>query len=217
MKERSKISKTDTKELITLFQTETNSIGDNAFYSLVHLFRRDLLNFCEIRCKAFGHGPNVAEVIVTKTFEAYAKKGNFRFENAKGKNDYDSFLIYLFAIAKNTLTDYYRDQKREKLGLKYDGTEAIVTELPELPGNVDIEPQIKYKVLQSLPYAHRVIYLTYKSHERAGCNLPKHLHEKLRSHLNDISQVTIRTYKKVATDKINDALLIMNLTKTNNK
>ena len=216
MKDWKRLNNKTTKEIITLFQEGESPDKDDAFFVLVNRFKRDLLNFCEIRCKSFGQGPNVAECIVEKTFQAYATKGKFLFENGKGKNDDHSFLIYLNGIAKNKLTDFYRDQQKKEQGLHYDGSECIVTSLPALPDNAPMEAKVKYKVLKSLPYSHLVIYLTYKSYEKDGCNLPKKLLTELKNHLGGITQVTVRTYKKEAIDKINEALSVLSFTKSKN-
>lgn len=194
-----------TRELIDIYQNTGHVNRDDSFYVLVHRFRQDLLNFCEMRCHRFGQSSEVAEEITNKAFEAYARNPGFDTKEAKGKSDDDSFLIYLSAIAKNALTDYYREQKRKQGGKWYDGTEKIITDLPELPSSASLENKVVHKVLASLPYSHKVIYLTYKSYENNGCNLPRKLLHELREHLG-IEQVTIRTYKKEALDKIQIAL-----------
>ncbi|KYG81648.1 RNA polymerase sigma factor (sigma-70 family) [Roseivirga ehrenbergii] len=195
-----------TQDLIDTYQNVDLPNREEAFSVLVLRFRQDLLNFCEMRCRKFGQSHEVAEEIVFKTFESYAKKPGFDLKEAKGKTDDDSFIIYLAAIAKNNLTDFYRIQKRKEEGNWSDGSEVIITELPKLPTEASLENQIVYKVLCSLPYSHKVIYLTYKSYENAGCNLPRKLLKELREHLG-IEQGTIRTYKKETLDKISIALL----------
>ncbi|UCS93280.1 sigma-70 family RNA polymerase sigma factor [Echinicola marina] len=193
-----------TRELIDIFQDPCHINREEAFYVLVYRFRQDLLNFCEIRCKNFGQSFEVAEELVHSVFESYAKKPGFNIENSKGKNDDDSFLIYLIGIAKNRLVDIYRIQKKKQDGKWSDGSESLITKLPELPYTASPESKMIYKIISSLPYSHRVIYLTYIAYENAGCNLPRKLLKELRDHLN-IEQSTIRGYKKEAMDKINIA------------
>lgn len=212
MKVVSKYGFDDIAGLISKFQGASDNEGDEAFYHLMDLFKPDLLKFCEIRCQKFGHGPNVAELIVERTFIAYARSGNFKLENATGKTDFDSFIIYLCQIARNILTDFYHEQKRKANGIFYDGSECIIKDFPDLPINSSLEAKAKHKVLASLSYAHRVIYMTYMSYEHQGVNLPRKLLKELREHLK-VSQSTIRAYKKEALDKIRDALSMIELAK----
>ena len=205
-----------TYALIELFQDRNQpySTRDLVFFALCYRFRKDLLNKCEINCKRFGHDITVAEQIAESTFKSYALKGNFKIEKTNTSDVDDSFKIYLYGIAKNELTNYYRLQEKKKRGHFYDGNERIVKDLPPLPNfKLSIEDKIRLKAIESLSPAHRAVYLTYKQHERLGCNLPKKLREELREFLGGVEQVSVRGYKKEANDKINSYLEVMNLTK----
>lgn len=194
-----------TEELINIFQNASNPNREAAFTELVIRFREKILKLCEIRCKRFNQEVAVAEELAITVFEKYFLKGNFRHEESKGKNIDDSFVLYLLGIAKHELTNIFRKQKRKQEGKWSNGSEKIVTELPKKPRNQSIESKITFEILENLPYKHLVIYLTYKSYENAGATLPRHLLQQLRDHL-EISQITIRAYKKEVLDKINDAL-----------
>lgn len=204
-----------TIRLTELFQSDdsTESQKENAFYALCHRFKRAVLERSEIVCNRFGHDITVAEQITTATFSAYAKKGGFEIEKATQQEPDDAFKRYLFKIAKNELTNYYREQQRKK-DYPYDGTEHIITELPILEGmELSLEQSIIVKAIESLTPSQRTIYLTYSQYEKLGFNLPKKLLEELRAHLGGISQTTIRTYKKEALDKIKSFTEVMELTK----
>lgn len=204
-----------TEELISVFQDKTQDENhrEMSFFALVHRFRKDLVQKCEIRCKRFGHGPNVAETIAENTFKAYAKKGSFDTSEGKGATCDDSFRIYLYGIARNELTNFFRVEEKKAKGLHYDGSEQIVTELPVVDvTGLSGEDRLRYGIIQSLPKSHRAIYLTYKLYEKTGCNLPKKLMLALRNYCGGISQNTVRTYKKEAVDKIEDAVKIMKMT-----
>lgn len=206
-----------TGELIELFQgkTTTSQLRDEAFIALTYRFREDLLAKCEILCARFHHGPGIAEVITTNTFKAYAKKGNFVKSEGKGETIDDSFKIYLYGIARNELTNFYRQEERKRKGQYYDGSETIVTDLPrdlDLT-HADIETKLRVKIIQDLPKSHRAIYLTYKAHEKKGCNLPEKLREELRAYCGGIDQGTVRTYKKEVNDMIALALKASKFTK----
>lgn len=187
------------------FQSTTHPDRDNAFYALVDRFKSDLLRFCEVRCSGFGQPPSVAEYLVDNVFAAFARNPLFDFANAKLKDDNKAFLVYLNGIARNELTNIYRDQKKKQEGKWSDGLERIVTEIPPLPKNATIENQVKYEVLQELPFNHRVVYLTYMSYENMGCYLPRKLQKALREYLG-ISQPTVRVYKKEVLDRFELAL-----------
>lgn len=211
-----KFEKEDTYTLIELFQdvNQPENIRDLVFLVLCYRFRQDLLNKCEISCKRFGHDITVAEKITETAFKRYALKGNFKIEKTSTSNIDNSFKLYLYGIAKNELTNFYRLQEKKRRGHSYDGNERIVKDLPPLPNlKLSIEDKIRLKAIESLSPAHRAVYLTYKQHERLGCNLPKKLREDLREFLGGVEQVTIRGYKKEATDKINNYIEVMNLTK----
>jgi RNA polymerase sigma factor (sigma-70 family) len=204
-----------TQELIEIFQKKggTTTIRNKAFFALVHRFRQDLLNKCEVRCKQFGHSANVAEIIAENTFKAYAKKGKFDPNEGKGKTIDDSFKIYLYTIAKNELTNYYRIEEKKRNGKFYDGTEKIITELPKVNlKELDTRARVRYEIISSLTPSQRTVYLTYFAYEKIGCNLPGKLQSELRAHLGDVSQSTIRSYKKEASDKIKEGLRIMDIT-----
>ena len=63
------------------------------------------------------------------------------------------------------------------------------------------------KKLSVLDEKHRIIYLTYKAYQKSGKKLPRKLLEKLRKRLN-LSQITVRVYKKQACEAINDFKLL---------
>ncbi len=195
----------DTRELIGIFQSQLHPNRDNAFYALVERFKVDFLKICEVRCGRFGQTEEVAIELFENVFKAYAKKPNFNFSNTSTDDDDHAFLAYLSGIARNELTNIYRDQKRKREGKWSDGNETIVTSIPPLCRNPTLKSRIIHKIISDLPYSHRVIYCTYKSYESTGCNLPRKLQKELREHLN-ITQDTVRYYKKEALDKIKVAL-----------
>lgn len=216
MEDWKKFENENTKCLIKTFQNKNNpdNTRDLVFFALCYRFRIDLLNKCEVICKRFRHDVNVAEQIAKSTFKSYALKGDFKIEKTNASNIDDSFKFYLYAIAKNELTDYYRLLQRKKRGHFYDGSQFIIKDLPPLPNvKLSMEDQIILKAIKSLSPGHRAVYLTYKQHERMGCNLPKKLLEELRVFLGGVKQTTVRGYKKEANDEINKYIEIMKLTK----
>lgn len=215
MSDWSRLKDEETLKLTEIYQDKVNSdsLRENAFHALCHRFKKDILDKCEITSKRFGHDITVAEQVTTATFSSYAKKGDFQISKAKTKNVDYAFKNYLFKIARNEFTNYYRQQQR-KHNNPFDGSEEIVTELPHLQGvHLNMEQAILIKAIESLTPAQRTVYLTYTKYEKLGFNLPKKLREELRGHLGGIAQSTVRTYKKEALDRIKSYKEIMNLTK----
>lgn len=199
---------TETEVLIDHFQNESKdeSIRDHAFLAICFRVRKDLLKKCESICRNRGYDVDVAQDIVETTLKNYGKSGKFKYKKDDQFSIDDAFKVYLYRIARNELNDYYRLQEKRKNGQFYDGTEGIVTNIPNINVHeLDKESQVIHETLMSLPYSHQVIYLTYMMHEKEGVNLPRTLQAKLRKHLGDIKQDTVRFYKKQAIDKIEAA------------
>ena len=210
-----KLKDEPTLRLAELFQDNLSSESqkENAFHAICYRFKDYVLKRSEIFCKRFGHDITVAEQITTATFTSYAKKGGFLIQKANQQDVDDAFKSYLFKIAKNELTNYYRGEQRKK-NYPYDGTERIITELPVLKGmKLSLEQSIILNAIESLTPSQRTVYLTYSQYEKLGFNLPKKLLQELRIQLGGISQTTIRTYKKEAFDKIKSFTEVMKLTK----
>jgi len=210
-----KLKDEPTLRLAELFQDNLSSESqkENAFHAICYRFKDYVLKRSEIFCKRFGHDITDAEQITTATFTSYAKKGGFLIQKANQQDVDDAFKSYLFKIAKNELTNYYRGEQRKK-NYPYDGTERIITELPVLKGmKLSLEQSIILNAIESLTPSQRTVYLTYSQYEKLGFNLPKKLLQELRIQLGGISQTTIRTYKKEAFDKIKSFTEVMKLTK----
>lgn len=202
----------DTIKLISHCQKIENeeNIKDEAFIALCFRFRGDLLKKCEFLCKRKGHDIDVAREIVKNTFKKYGKSRKFNPSICNHKNIDDCFRFYLYKIAGNELIDYYKREQKRLNGQLYTGDETIITNLQDiLLESLDAESQIIHQTLLDLPYSHQVIFLTYTMHEKDGVNLPRALQQKLREHLGGISQATVRTYKKEAIDKIEEAKAII--------
>jgi hypothetical protein len=104
-------------------------------------------------------------------------------------------------------------EEKKKNGLFYNGTEEIITELPEVDlKELDTKARVRYEIIKSLTPSQRTVYLTYFAYEKIGCNLPGKLQAELRSHLGNVTQSTVRSFKKEANDKIKDGLRIMEIT-----
>ena len=70
--------------------------------------------------------------------------------------------------------------------------------------------EIVKTALERLSPKHKIIYLTYKEYEeelKSGYNFPPAFRKRIQDHL-DLSQASIRVYKKEAFDKVDEYLNI---------
>lgn len=212
-KELENLSTLELLELIKQRKDPTmESLSKSAFHVFTFRFSKDLIRKCEIICKKWGLDKYAALEVSQRTFNRFWKYTSFDISKKK-ENEIDKAVIYyLYGIAQRQLTDYYNQKNEIKIS-PYDGTETIIIDFPNTDDNFDIDefknPQSHYqavrKALSNLSEKHKVIFLTYKAYEYDGNKLPRKLLESLRSNLN-LSQATIRSYKKETYDKINEYL-----------
>ena len=191
------------------------SFSESAFHAFVFRFEPELIKKTEIICTNWGFNTEETIEIVQNVFVKFWKYPNFNLERKKEQNIDKAVLFYLYGIARNELTDYYNKKNGLKLS-PYDGSEQIVYDLPlfENQENYNIDNQssnIRLRAikaaLETLSVKHKVIYLTYSSHECSGKKLPRVLLNKMREELG-ISQATIRSYKKDVFDKVEEYINI---------
>jgi hypothetical protein len=115
----------------------------------------------------------------------------------------------LYRIASRLLVDYKKSQNEE--ANPFSGDEEIIRDFPNVE-NMKMEKNRKavlkgrfeniQKALDRLTPKHKTIYLTYKQYEsqtKDTFKLPRKLLNDLRTEL-DLTQSTIRVYKKEAID-----------------
>jgi len=209
-----KLDNLPTLELIELIKKRKDptmeSLSKSAFQTFVFRFTIELTRKCEFICKNWGLDKYAALEVSQRTFKRFWKYTSFDITKRKEKDIDKAVLYYLYGIAHRQLSDYYNQKNGINIS-PYDGTEKIVTDFPISDNNFDVSefknPQSHYqavrKALSNLSEKHKVIFLTYSAYEFHGNNLPSHLLESLRSYLN-LSQATIRSYKKEVYDKINE-------------
>lgn len=210
---------TSTIELIKQIQKrkdpkETSS-SESAFYAFVFRFEPELTKKTEVICGNWGFNTDETTEVVQKVFEKFWKYPNFKIEKIKQQNIDKAVLFYLYGIARNELTDYYSIKNGLKIS-PYDGSEQIIYDLPSIEYQEDYEIEyqssnVRFRAIKSaletLSEKHKVIYLTYITHERSGKKLPRPLLNKMREELG-INQATIRSYKKDVFDKVEEYINI---------
>lgn len=201
----------DTETLIKYIQEETSNEQkqNNALLALTFRFSNELIKALKIICSNRGYSEDIAYKTAEDTFVKFGNTKKFNTLKCTSKNIDKCFKLYLNKIARNLLADYYRNVVRESKGIYYTGDEGIITSLPDFNENL-LPPKDKiiHCVLKTLPREELIVYLTYKQHEKKGAKLPRKLHKSLRTYLGDKTQSTIRSYKKRALDKIEQALTL---------
>ena len=193
-------------------------IAEEAFRVFTFRFQLDLSKKLITICKNWGYDKQIANDIAHETFGRIWKYPKFDLSKSKQK-DYDiAVKFYLYAIAKRLLADY----KKSETGVQnpFTGNEDIIRELPDIEilsdGNKFRKAELArmYELfnaaLSRLTPKHKIIFLTYKHYEsltNEGYNLPRHLTKKLQYEL-DLTQSSIRVYKKEAIEAVNTHLKI---------
>ncbi len=193
-------------------------ISKEAFKTFTFRFQIDLSKKLIPICRNWGYDKQIANDIAHETFGRIWKYPKFDLSKSKQK-DYDTAVkFYLYAIAKRLLADYKKSET--EVPNPFTGNEDIIRELPDIEmlsdGNKFRKAELTrmYELLNEalsrLTPKHKIIYLTYKHYEsltNEGYNLPRHLTKKLQDEL-DLTQSSIRVYKKEAIEAVNTHLKI---------
>lgn len=189
----------------------------NAFRVFTFRFQLPLLKKLIPICKNWGYDEQVATEIAYDTFDRIWKYPKFDLSKAKQKDFNTAVLFYLYKIASHALADY----KKNKEGTRnpFTGEEEIIRDFPDIE-SLDYPKETMAKIrkrydliknaLSRLSPKHKIIYLTYKQYEeetKEGFKLPRKLLKSLRTEL-DLTQTSIRIYRKEAFDKVDEYLNI---------
>lgn len=200
-------------------QPEYSEAAQAAFVVFCFRFRSDLIKKCEVICSEWKYTDADAAELAHRTFRKFWLKPFYDHSKRKSALTWeDGIKFYLYRIANNELTNIYREKNDPN---PYNGEETIIRDFPEDFENV--EPESKEELEQrrqviemafgSLSPKHKIIYLTYLVHGKAGKNLPAHLSKALRDELG-LAQGTIRYYNLEAKKAVNNYLKIWELKKS---
>jgi hypothetical protein len=166
-------------------------------------------------CRQWNLDKDSAIELGYRVFERFRKYA-CSFDKAKCKKEIDTcVLFFLFRISQNLLSSFKKEITGEGLN-PYTGEEEIIRNFPNLDEmNIQTEKlkelkrrqEIVEKALARLSPKHKIVYLTYKTHEKDNYKLPRKLLLSLREKL-DLTQTTIRAYKNEAFEKIDTYLKI---------
>jgi DNA-directed RNA polymerase specialized sigma24 family protein len=215
--DRSELENATTAELIEFIQGKDGYMeaAQCAFHNFFLKFENELTKKCRVIVQKWGFDQSVGDIISEQALEKFwLKADRFKPDECKATNLDRCVLFYIFRIAQRLLSDRNREEKKADSG--YSGDEEIVVEFPDLENlslppekmkDLKIKAELIEKALDRLGPKHKIIYLTYQAHERNGMKLPRHLLEKLRDEL-DLTQTSIRIYKKVAMDTVTQIIQI---------
>lgn len=204
-----------TSELIEFIEGRDHfqEAAECAFKAFFFRFEKDLTKKCRIVASKWGYDDNIGDILCEQTFEKFWDKSHL-FNIKKCRSDLDKcVLFYMYRIAERLLADRYREVTR---GIEYSGDEELILELPDLENlniskektkDVRAQYEIIEKALNRLSAKHKIIYLTYLTYEKDGKKLPRRLLKKMRDEL-ELSQTSIRVYKKEAFEAVNTVLKI---------
>ena len=193
-------------------------VAKEAFRVFTFRYQLDLLKKILPICKNWGYDEQVATELAYETFARIWKYTKFDILKAKQKDFDKAVSVYLYGIAGRLLADFKRSQENEPY--PFSGDEEIIRDFPDIE-NMDIGKERKailkerfehiQKALNRLTPKHKIVYLTYKQYELDTKNgefkLPRKLLKNLREEL-DLTQNSIRVYKKEAFDEVDKYLKI---------
>jgi DNA-directed RNA polymerase specialized sigma24 family protein len=217
MMNRKELEHATTLELIEYIQGKEYYLeaAECAFQNFFLKFENELTKKCRVIAQKWGFDQTTGDIISEQALGKFWDKADrFKPQECKAINLDKCVLFYIFRIAQRLLCD--RNRIEVKAGNNYSGEEEIIVEFPELENlmlpaeklkDIRQRAELIEKALDRLGPKHKIIYLTYHVHERNGMKLPRHLLEKLREEL-DLTQTSIRIYKKVAIDTVNQVINI---------
>jgi len=187
---------------------EAEEWANAALINIMFRTRKDLLEKCTRMCKKAGLTETDAEEITNRTYENLFKYCKFKRAECKAKTVEGCFNFYLYKIASHELFDYLNPDESP-----YDGNESVVFSLIDPSKQYEVEKLTELQgaearldaAMEGLTNKHKIIYLTYKLHERSGRYLPKHLLAELHQ-VTGLTKSAVRVYKKQVFEQVNQRL-----------
>lgn len=196
------------------FKDEFHNEAELAFCVFCDRYQRDILQKAEIQCSKFEYNDAIAFLAAQCTFDKVWKNAHtFDLKKANTKNVDKAILLWMYKILYTQILLFKnRDTcaqptEEEDLSLIENVDELINVYAPE---NIEKQKGLKEslsfleKVLQGLSLKHRIIYFTYLAYKpEKDKNIPRSVSNKLQEQL-DLTQASIRVYRKEATDLVNN-------------
>lgn len=196
------------------FKDEFPNEAEMAFYVFQARYQRDILQKSEVLCSKFEYNEAIAFLAATCTFDKVWKNAHtFNMKKANTKNVDKAILLWMYKILFTQILLFKnRDTcaqptKEEDLSLINDVNGLIKVHAPEdLEKQKELKENLSFleRVLQGLSPKHRIIYFTYLAYKPdKDKNIPRSVSNKLQEQL-ELTQASIRVYRKEATDLVNN-------------
>ncbi|MDD7303676.1 MAG: hypothetical protein PUG76_03945 [Prevotellaceae bacterium] len=201
--------------LLAIANKDKDSKGaEKALYLFTSYFESKIKLFVEIHASKLGYDEHVAFEAIQCTFNKVWLYPTFDKSKSRVKNVERAIIIWLENIAVSQMHQFTK--KGECAQIKPDEDLSIIEDSVSFVDFhiSDLEPEQKMMYVMALnnkisklDEKHRIVYLTYKAYHTRGKKLPRKLLDMLRKRLN-ITQTTIRVYKREAYLALNDLDLI---------
>jgi len=196
------------------FKDEFPNEAELAFCVFCDRYQRDILQKSEIQCSKFEYNEAIAFLAAKCTFDkVWNKAHTFSMKKANTKDVDKAILLWMYKILYTQIL-LFKDRdtcaqptEEEDLSL-IENLDALVNVYA--PENIEKQKELKEnlsfleRVLQGLSQKHRIIYFTYLAYKpEKDKNIPRSISNKLKEQL-DLTQASIRVYRKDATDLVNN-------------
>lgn len=186
----------------------------NAFALFVSYFESKISTNVERIASNIGYDENVAYEAIQCAFNKVWHYPTFKMSKSRCKDEEKAIIIWLVRIAVSQMYQFSKvgecAQIREEEDLSViENAESFIS---FHVSDLSPEQKMNYIVafnekLSCLDEKHRIVYLTYKAYQVQGKKLPRKLLDRLRKRL-EITQSTIRVYKREACEMLNDFKLL---------
>lgn len=196
------------------FKDEFPHEAELAFCVFCDRYQRDILQKSEIQCSKFEYNEAIAFLAAKCTFDkVWNKAHTFSMKKANTKDIDKAILLWMYKILYTQIL-LFKDRdtcaqptEEEDLSLIEDLDALVNVYAPE---NLEKQKELKDNlsflemVLQGLSQKHRIIYFTYLAYKPdKDKNIPRSISNKLKEQL-DLTQASIRVYRKDAIDLVNN-------------
>lgn len=177
-------------------------------------FENKISVFAEIHASKLGYDDVVAFEAIQCAFNKVWMYPSFDMKKSRFKDPEKAIVAWLMGIVSSQMHQFSQKGEcaqispEEDLSVIENSEDFVNLHVSELDMETKMERVMALdNKLSTLDEKHRIIYLTYKAYQTRGKKLPRTLLEKLRKRLN-ITQTTIRVYKREACETLNDFELL---------
>lgn len=196
-------------------KNEDEEAATKALHSFVEIFESKISKQVDIIAQKNGFNANVAFEAIQCAFNKVWLYPTFDISKSHCKNEEKAIIVWLIRIAVSQMYQFAKQGVCAQV--KREEDLSVIENAEDFIGSFhasELSPEQKIQCvsylerkMSALDEKHRIIYLTYKAYQISGKKLPRRVLEKLRKRL-DVTQTTIRVYKKKACETLNDLRLL---------